>query len=83
MSDIKGELARVREVFNKPTLCLLDRQWAPLALAVFKSSFSLPAWRSPACRWIVCVTAAGGNAGCPRCGHAPGSWACSIFRRNR
>lgn len=40
MSDIAGELARVREAFEKPTLRLLDRKWAPFVLAVFKSSFS-------------------------------------------
>ncbi|MDQ2894568.1 MAG: DUF3375 domain-containing protein [Actinomycetota bacterium] len=40
MSDIAGELARVCEAFEKPTLRLLDRKWAPLVLAVFKSSFS-------------------------------------------
>lgn len=40
MSDIAGELARVREAFNKPTLRLLDRKWSPFVLAVFKSSFS-------------------------------------------
>ena len=40
MSDIDGELARVLEAFQKPTLRLLDRKWAPLVLAVFKSSFS-------------------------------------------
>ncbi|MBG6213817.1 MAG: DUF3375 domain-containing protein [Cryobacterium sp.] len=40
MSDIAGELAWVREAFDKPTLRLLDRKWAPFVLAVFKSSFS-------------------------------------------
>ncbi|WP_051973091.1 DUF3375 domain-containing protein [Cryobacterium sp. MLB-32] len=40
MSDIAGELARVREAFDKPTLRLLDRKWAPFVLAVFASSFS-------------------------------------------
>ena len=40
MSDIAGELARVREAFDKPTLRLLDRKWAPFVLAVFKCSFS-------------------------------------------
>lgn len=40
MSDIEGELARVREAFDKPTLRLLDRRWASFVLAVFKSSFS-------------------------------------------
>ena len=40
MSEIAGELARVREAFDKPTLRLLDRKWAPFVLAVFKSSFS-------------------------------------------
>lgn len=40
MNEIAGELARVREAFDKPTLRLLDRKWAPFVLAVFKSSFS-------------------------------------------
>ncbi|MCI4658828.1 DUF3375 domain-containing protein [Cryobacterium zhongshanensis] len=40
MSEIAGELARVREAFDKPTLRLLDRKWAPFVLAVFKSAFS-------------------------------------------
>ncbi|MDJ0349729.1 DUF3375 domain-containing protein [Cryobacterium sp. PH29-G1] len=40
MSDIAAELARVREAFDKPTLRLLDRKWAPFVLAVFKTSFS-------------------------------------------
>lgn len=40
MSEIAGELARVREAFDKPTLRLLDRKWAPFVLAVFKGSFS-------------------------------------------
>jgi len=40
LSDIAAELARVREAFDKPTLRLLDRKWAPFVLAVFKSSFS-------------------------------------------
>jgi hypothetical protein len=40
VNDVADELARVREAFDKPTLRLLDRRWAPLVLAVFKSSFS-------------------------------------------
>ena len=40
MSDIGGELARVRDAFDKPTLRLLDRKYSPLVLAVFRSSFS-------------------------------------------
>ncbi|WP_052436541.1 DUF3375 domain-containing protein [Georgenia sp. SUBG003] len=39
MSEIAGELARVREAFDRPTLRLLDRKWAPFALAVFRCSF--------------------------------------------
>jgi hypothetical protein len=39
VSEIVGELARMREAFDKPTLRLLDRKWAPLVLAVFKGSF--------------------------------------------
>jgi hypothetical protein len=40
VSEIAGELARVREAFDKPTLRLLDRKWAPFILAVFTSAFS-------------------------------------------
>ncbi|MFI6883868.1 DUF3375 family protein [Streptosporangium canum] len=40
MSDIEGELKRVLGGFDKPTLKLLDRKWAPFILAVFKCSFS-------------------------------------------
>ncbi len=40
MSDVVGELARVREAFERPTLRLLDSKWAPLRIAIFKSSFS-------------------------------------------
>lgn len=40
MSEIAGELARVREAFDKPTLRLLVRKWSPLVLAVFRTSFS-------------------------------------------
>ncbi|QKW36260.1 DUF3375 family protein [Actinomadura sp. NAK00032] len=40
MSEIEGELARVRGAFDKPTLRLLERTWAPFVIAVFKSSFS-------------------------------------------
>lgn len=40
MSDIVGELARVNDAFDKPTLRLLDRRYSPLVLAVFRLSFS-------------------------------------------
>lgn len=40
MSDIAGELSRVREAFDKPTLRLLARKWSPFVLAVFRTSFS-------------------------------------------
>lgn len=40
MSDVVGELARVREAFDKPTLRLLDRRYSPLVLVVFRLSFS-------------------------------------------
>lgn len=40
MSDILGELARVRDAFDRPTLRLLDRKWAPLVLAVFRTTFT-------------------------------------------
>jgi hypothetical protein len=50
MSDIAGELARVREAFDKPTLRLSDGRWAPFALATFKSSFSRDRQSVPADR---------------------------------
>ncbi len=40
MSDIVAELVRVRDAFTKPTLRLLDRKWAPLVLAVFRTAFT-------------------------------------------
>lgn len=40
MSDIVGEHARVLDACEKPTLRLLDRRSAPLALAVFTLTFS-------------------------------------------
>ncbi|WP_161557944.1 DUF3375 domain-containing protein [Micromonospora sicca] len=41
MSDIAGELARVRVAFAKPTLTLLaKRKWAPVVLSIFIASFS-------------------------------------------
>jgi hypothetical protein len=40
VSDIVAELVRVRDAFDKPTLRLLDRKWAPLVLAVFRTTFT-------------------------------------------
>jgi len=40
VSEIAGDLARVREAFDRPTVRLLDRKWAPFVLSVFRSSFS-------------------------------------------
>lgn len=40
MSDILGELARVNEAFEKPTLRLLGGKWAAFRVAVFRASFS-------------------------------------------
>jgi hypothetical protein len=40
VSDIAAELVRVRDAFDKPTLRLLDRKWAPLVLAVFRTTFT-------------------------------------------
>jgi hypothetical protein len=39
-SDLRGELARLRESFDKPAMRLLDRKWAPLVLAVFRVCFT-------------------------------------------
>lgn len=39
VSDIVGELARSRAAFDKPTLTLLGKKWAPIVLSIFASSF--------------------------------------------
>lgn len=39
MSEVVAELGQVREAFERPTLRLLDSKWAPVVLAVFRSSF--------------------------------------------
>jgi hypothetical protein len=40
VSDIPGELARVRDAFDQPTLTLLHQKLAPVIIAVFRTSFS-------------------------------------------
>ena len=40
MGDIAAELVRVHDAFNKPTLRLLARKWAPLVIAVFRTAFT-------------------------------------------
>ena len=40
MSNIVGDLARIRSSFEKPTLALLGKKWAPIVLSVFISTFS-------------------------------------------
>lgn len=40
MSDIAAELVRVRDAFDKPTLRLLARKWAPLVIAIFRTAFT-------------------------------------------
>ena len=40
LSEIVAELVRVRDAFDKPTLRLLDRKWAPVVLAVFRTTFT-------------------------------------------
>lgn len=39
MSDVAGELARVRRAFEQPTLRLLHQRQAPVVIAVFRSAF--------------------------------------------
>lgn len=39
MSDVAGELARVRSAFEQPTLTLLHQRQAPVVIAVFRSAF--------------------------------------------
>ena len=39
MSDLPGELARVRGAFDQPTLTLLHQRLAPVIIAIFRTSF--------------------------------------------
>jgi hypothetical protein len=39
MSEVAGELARVRTAFEQPTLTLLHQRQAPVVIAVFRSAF--------------------------------------------
>ncbi|MGZ6753339.1 MAG: DUF3375 domain-containing protein [Nocardioides sp.] len=39
MSQVAGELARVRDAFNQPTLTLLHQRHAPVVIAVFRAAF--------------------------------------------
>lgn len=55
MSDILGDLARNRLAFEKPTLTLLEKKWAPLVLAVFSSHFTRERARIPADQFHVQV----------------------------
>ncbi|WNV90361.1 DUF3375 domain-containing protein [Umezawaea sp. Da 62-37] len=50
MSDIPGELARVRGAYEQPTLTLLHQRLAPVVIAVFRSSFGREVRSIPAPR---------------------------------
>ncbi|CRK61948.1 FIG149030: hypothetical protein [Alloactinosynnema sp. L-07] len=50
MSNISGELARVRGAYEQPTLTLLHQRLAPVILAVFRSSFGRDVLSIPAPR---------------------------------
>ncbi|MGZ4437283.1 MAG: DUF3375 family protein, partial [Nocardioidaceae bacterium] len=39
MSEVAGELGRVRSAFQQPTLTLLHQRQAPVVIAVFRSAF--------------------------------------------
>ena len=46
MSEIEAEVTRVRDALNRPTLAILDRKWAAVALPILACSFSAQV------RWI-------------------------------
>ncbi|MGY1608743.1 DUF3375 family protein [Geodermatophilus sp. SYSU D00700] len=50
MSDIAGELARVRGAYEQPTLTLLHQRQAPVVIAIFRTSFGRDARAIPAAR---------------------------------
>jgi hypothetical protein len=51
MSDIAGELARVRGAFDTPTLTLLHQRQAPIVISIFRSSFQRDTGAIPAARF--------------------------------
>ncbi|GAA2165116.1 DUF3375 domain-containing protein [Pedococcus bigeumensis] len=50
LSDIVGELARVKGAFEQPTLTLLHQRQAPVIIAIFRSAFGPDARTIPAAR---------------------------------
>jgi uncharacterized small protein (DUF1192 family) len=50
VSDIAGELARVRGAYEQPTLTLLHQRQAPVIIAIFRSSFGRDVRNIPAPR---------------------------------
>lgn len=50
MSDIAGELARVRGAYEQPTLTLLHQRQAPVIIAIFRTSFGRDVRAVPAPR---------------------------------
>ncbi|MFN8080336.1 MAG: DUF3375 domain-containing protein [Kineosporiaceae bacterium] len=50
MSQIVGELSRVRGAFEQPTLTLLHQRQAPVVIAIFRSTFSRDARSVPTAR---------------------------------
>jgi hypothetical protein len=50
MSEISGELARVRGAFEQPTLTLLHQRPAPIIIAIFRATFGRDVRNIPAAR---------------------------------
>lgn len=50
MSDIVGELARVSDAFDQPTLTLLHQRQAPVVITMFRAAFSRDTRTVPAAR---------------------------------
>jgi hypothetical protein len=55
MSGAAGDLARVRQAFDRPTLSLLNQKWSPIVVTVFKGLFSGQRTRIPADQFHVQV----------------------------
>lgn len=48
MSEVTENLTRVQDAFERPTLRLLDRKWAPVILSVFRTAFGVERRSIPA-----------------------------------
>ena len=55
MSEVAGELARVKDAFAQPTLTLLHQRQAPVVISVFRAAFGRSNTPIPTARAVACA----------------------------